>query len=153
MTRQPWLRVAASTAAILLTGACGSNAGPVGELHQAWHQADDPVVEYVGSHASPILIRDQSEFDAWQQTLPAPMQSDVEDITLDEQVAVVGYYGKCKQVSSIQHLGDGELRFDVSIPPEDEGIDCAWSPLNVELWIIGLDELGVDDPGDILLEG
>lgn len=177
MFRDLAARIAAGAAVVLLSAACtsvtdgsptaqtdvgpGPTPGPsgdaVGMLQQHWMQFDsdlgDAVLAYKNQHPSPILIKDQPEYDAWQSTLPAKMQPDAEGITLDEQVAVAGYYNKCMEVSSIQNLGDGKIEFDVSIPPEDEGTMCGASPMHVELWIVDLDELGVDDPDDILLKG
>ncbi|WP_134322070.1 hypothetical protein [Cumulibacter soli] len=135
------------------TGSQPSTSAPyhdlaVGELVQTWTQFDDDlntaVLDYTSEHAPRILLRDQDEYDAWADDIPDEMAVAAEDITLADQVAIVGYYTKCMEQSAVFHLGGGELRYDVWTAPEDEGTLCDASPLHVELWVIDLEDLDVD---------
>ncbi|MFV0533446.1 MAG: hypothetical protein ACK5MR_07325 [Cumulibacter sp.] len=135
------------------TGSQSSTSAPyddlaVGDLVQTWTQFDDDmndaVLDYTSAHAPRLLLHDQDEYDAWVDDIPTEMAAAAEDITLDDQVAIVGYYSKCMEQSGVFHLGGGELRYDVWIVPEDEGTLCEAAPQHVELWVIDLEDLDVD---------
>ena len=57
---------------------------------------------------------------------------------------------ECAQ-GRLRDLGDGKIRFDVWVPSGEKGTACAWSPLQVEVWIVGLDELKVSSADDVEL--
>lgn len=127
----------------------------VGQLQQVWAQSTsayaEATVSYADTHPQQLLLADQAAYDAWLADLPDAMLAEASKVSLDEQVAVVGHYGKCMEQSAVFHLGAGQLVYDVWVAEEDEGTSCAWSPIQIELWVIDLTDLDVDSAADVTL--
>lgn len=128
----------------------------VGELAYAWSQEDvDDIQAYDDTHDDVVLLRTAQEWADWRATITAEMVehagSELDGVTVDGAVLVVGTYDKCMEQSRIEHLGGGALRFDVYIAPEHQNTACAWSPLQVEVWTVPLDALDVDSADDVEL--
>lgn len=125
----------------------------VGYRKITWNESQGPaeaLKQYDATHDD-LLLRTPDEYEQWRVVLLAPMNIDAEGVTLTDQVAVVGSYHKCMESSGVRDLGDGKIRFDVWVPPGKKGTACAWSPLQVEVWIVGLDELKVSSADDVEL--
>lgn len=114
----------------------------VGRLEVAWQEENgDPVDLDMGV----TLLRDQAAWQAWLDALPPDMHEVRSDelarVVPDDSVKVVAVWGMCRQRSSIHRIAPGELDFRITALDDPPAL-CAWSPVRVEVWSIGLDEVG-----------
>lgn len=129
----------------------------VGSLVHRWAESDSaeaPGVRAVRRHhLEPQLITDEQQWSRFVRGLPASLRTtearqDLDRVDLRHSVVVVAAYGKCTEVSHLEDRGDARLAFVVTSDPKT---NCAWSPTQLEIWQVGLDELGVDDGGSVRL--
>jgi len=74
-------------------------------------------------------------------SVPATEKATVEAIDLTTHAIVVGVYHKCTEVGQVD-VDAETLRFRVENPTP--GTNCAWAPLQVELWSV--DRSGLPTP-------
>lgn len=121
----------------------------VGEHLAAWVQTAGTDVSDVARDG---VFATQEDLDEWLAGQPADLGvADAldEPIDLEDSVAVVLAFGSCgNQVVPVTD-GAGAVAGDVRTV---ETIECAWAPLTLVLFEVGLDELGVDDPADVRLD-
>lgn len=155
--------LALTTACTTTTDGAGtppSSAGPssspqsptVGAMHHSWSEADtDTVRDYDDATEDVVLVRTPQELQAWAAGLPSEMREGFTAPNLSGAVAVVGNYPKCMESSAVRSPAAAQVRFDVWIAPEDQGTACAWSPLQVEVYVVQLDEIDADSPEGVEL--
>lgn len=136
-----WIGVLVAMA--VLAGCTPAQEEPaVGRLEVSWHQEDD---DPVGLDSGVTLLRDEVAWQAWLDALPADMRQaradDLARVFLDDSVKVVAVWGMCRQTSSIHLTGPGELDFRITALDDPPAL-CAWSPVRVQVWSIGLDAVG-----------
>ena len=140
-----------SIAACLLAG-CTPPSTEVGEVVVFWSEGNsaDGVGEFDGSTT---LFPDQSAWDAWVLDLPAGMREaraeGLAGVSLVDSVAVVTVANICTGHMRVVHRGEGRL--SAELVGEDPNTNCVWSPMQVTVWDVPLDVLGVDHD-DVLLE-
>jgi hypothetical protein len=98
------------------------------------------------------LATTQEELDDWLAAQPADLgiaEALDAPVDLEDSVAVILSFGSCGNTLTPVTDGAGAVAGDVR---QVETIDCAWAPLTLVLYEIGLDELGIDDPADARID-
>lgn len=144
-------------AATMMTGLFGSCAAPetdrdpqpsgvdrVGTRVAFWsedqHERVD--VEAVAPDAGVALISTGDEWDAWLAQAPAALGLDgVTTIDLTSDVVVIGSYPRCEASGYVEVESTGATSVLAFGHEQQEPVDCAWSPLTVEVWSIDRAEL------------
>lgn len=152
-----WLGATAMVGLLALASGCDNVVPPasVGTRVLSHSQSGngDVRLAYEASEADAVLLTDQAAFDAWFGSLPPSVQDDLQDdagaVDLTAAFAVVGYYPRCQEESRVLDRGEGAVTFDVYVPEGKEEILCAWSPIQLDVYRVGLDEVGVSDAAEV----
>lgn len=113
-------------------------------------EQDDPLVAGAARmHPAPFVLPDQASLDRWRESLPPSVAASFAAAAplYPDEVAVVAYYGRCTEYSVLSHNGGGQLAYHV-IDPEPQTL-CAWSPTQLEVYVVALADLDVDDPSQV----
>ncbi|WP_106850049.1 hypothetical protein [Blastococcus sp. Marseille-P5729] len=136
----------------------GQQGDPVGKLvfnETEGSSNGDAVRAYAESSPDPMLLRSAEELTAWRSGLPGELGDDASVVSapslMDDAVAVAASYPKCMETSAVMAHDGGKISFEVWVPEEHKNTACSWSPVELELWIVELDELGADSPEDVEL--
>lgn len=135
---------------VLGLSACNGDATaepePVGQIVVHWDESQNQPVGDDALSPGATLLRYDAEFADWVASLPTDMREDqateLDAVSLAEHVAVVAVWDRCVETSQVFHDGDGSLRFEVIFP--EEHIVCAWSPRQVEVWLVPLEGMDRD---------
>jgi len=113
----------------------GPPAARIGTLLVSWDEGSVPgLQDYPEFRSTPRLITTEAELDRLMDSEPLGADLAVlAAVDIEESVLVVGGYHACQEQGSV--WGDGStVWFDALVPPEKEGILCAWSPFTVDVF-------------------
>lgn len=138
------MRTTSSALALLLAlGAlvgCGDDGTadrePVGTLLAGWSEAFDDRDAVYRFQGPPRLVREPAELRSLVELASPELDTtEIESVDLDEVVLVVGSYPQCDEYSSVEVADDGAaVHFTVTKPDPENPIECAWSPMQVDVW-------------------
>jgi len=159
--------LAAVALLVALLAGCGRGVGGpvarlptsqnVGSLVHRWAESDSAEAPGVRAirrgYLEPQLITTKAAWSRFVHGLPSSLRDedardDLGRVDLRNSVVVVAAYGKCTEISHVERRGDAELAFVVTSKPR---VNCAWSPTQLEVWRVSLEEAGVTDRSKIHL--
>lgn len=151
--------VGALALTLLGVAACGDDAEPpggeevVGTTLATWIQDSATAGEEIEVPTDTVLSSEQDYRDWLEDLAGPPEMAEALDVELDLEtsVAVVASFRQCDNALRLVTDGSGAVDAQVYDPTRDEIFACAWSPHVVQLYVIGLDELGVDSADDVHL--
>lgn len=122
----------------------------VGQVVEIWTQASsrgegysEAVSDLMGAHPTPLVFTNAEAWEVWVDALPEPLIEHGRAIEPDfaDEALLIGSYYDCMMVPSVDHLGDGQLKF-TALQAQD--VDCEWAPSTVVIMSIPFETLGVD---------
>lgn len=124
----------------------GLPAARIGTLLVSWNEGsvpglqDNPEVRNI-----PRLITTEAELQQLLDSTPlGAAGAELTAVDLADHVLVVGGYHSCQERGGVWSDGD-TVWFDALVPPEKEGIRCAWSPFTVDVFEVPRSSFG-DEP-------
>ncbi|MGC5616972.1 hypothetical protein [Georgenia sp. Z1491] len=142
--------------ALLALGACTDDAGAdglavVGTSVAGWQQSADLMGDVeVGEFTA--LLRTQEEYTAWLDGLPhqeVTRDALTAELDLTDSVALAAAHPVCEERIEVVTDGEGALA-SRTVSTSDDQVDCAWSPIQVSVVEVPLEELGVDSADDVV---
>ncbi|WP_293695508.1 hypothetical protein [uncultured Agrococcus sp.] len=122
----------------------------VGEVVEIWTQASsrgegysEAVRDLMRAHPTAMVFTNIQAWEVWVDALPEPLIEHGRAIQPDfaDEALLIGSYDDCMMVPSVDHVGDGQLRFTAT---QAQHVDCEWAPSTVVIMSIPLSALGVD---------
>lgn len=123
---------------------CGDDGSEgVGTYLLGWSEAHDDADAVRRFEGEPRLVEDEADLaGVVELASPELATDDLVDADLTKVVLVVGAYPRCDEGSRVEVADDGAtLRFVVTKPDPDNPVECAWSPLQVDIWAMPRDGL------------
>lgn len=123
----------------------GQPAARIGTLLASWNEAtvadlrENPVLS-----EGTRLITTEAERD--RLLASEPLGADLAALAavdLEASVLVVGGYHACQELGGVWSDGS-TVWFDAVVPPDREGVDCAWSPFTVVIFEVPRDAFGAE---------
>ena len=117
----------------------------------------EAVRSYADANPAWLLLRSGDEVASWRAALPGGLSGEQTLVALpasmEGAVAVVAHFPSCTEEGRVLNPAPATLVFEVYIPPSEEGTNCAWSPVRLQVWLVHLDEIGASTAAEIELSG
>ncbi|MCK0111367.1 hypothetical protein MWU75_04360 [Ornithinimicrobium sp. F0845] len=124
----------------------GPPAARIGTLLASWDEGSVPDLrDNPEFRLGSWLVTTETEMEQLLASEPlGPDRTALAGVDLEESVLVVGGYHACQERGTVWSDGSS-VWFDPLVPPEREGIECAWSPFTVDVFEVPRSYFG-DEP-------